>query len=132
MTGSILIVDDTQQTKKLLEKIVSHLCPNHEVVTADHGKAALEYLATHTPLLVFTDLEMPQINGYDLIAAMQANPEHAEIPVVVISAHADYSNDSRVVRELEDRNLPPCPVMGKPLNIEHLKTILHQHLGVAV
>ncbi len=132
MSQIILIVEDTLQTKNLMQKIVGHLCPEHTVVSVDNGGAALTYMSQHKPCLVFTDLEMPGLSGYELITMMNDNSNNRDIPVVVVTAHADRLNDSRVVRQLTDRGLPACPVVGKPLDIGSLKEVIVQVLGVGV
>lgn len=132
MSNLILIVEDTLQTKNLLHKIISHLCPHHDVMTVDNGGAALTFMQQHRPDVVFTDLEMPGLSGYELIELMQSNATTHDIPVVIVSSHADRLNDTRIIRQLTDRGLAPCPVVGKPLDIGSLKIVIGDVLGAAV
>jgi CheY-like chemotaxis protein len=60
----------------------------YEVITAIDGEAALDYLteAKRLPDFIFTDLEMPNMNGFDFIAAMRRSPVLEQIPTVVVSS----------------------------------------------
>lgn len=125
MPNTILIVEDTTQTKNLLLKIVSHLCPDFEVIALGDGMAALDYFASNpAPMLVLTDLEMPEMTGYDLIRTMQADDVLKSVPVVVVTSHADRVGDIRITREMEEQGLPRCPIVGKPLDIARLRETL--------
>jgi CheY-like chemotaxis protein len=55
------------------------------VDSATNGVEAMEHLATRLPVVIITDLEMPKMSGLELIAALQARPETAGIPVVVLA-----------------------------------------------
>ena len=82
----VLCVDDSVMMRRTYEKRLASL--NYEVVTAEDGEAALDYLAeaTRPPDFVFTDLEMPNMNGFDFIANMRRLPSMAEVPTVVVSS----------------------------------------------
>jgi chemosensory pili system protein ChpA (sensor histidine kinase/response regulator) len=82
----VLCVDDSVMMRRTYEKRLSSL--NYDVVTAEDGEAALDYLAeaTRPPDFVFTDLEMPNMNGFDFIANMRRLPVMADVPTVVVSS----------------------------------------------
>jgi CheY-like chemotaxis protein len=60
----------------------------YDVVTAVDGEEALDYLsdATRLPDFIFTDLEMPNMNGFDFIANLRRAPVLEDIPAVVVSS----------------------------------------------
>jgi CheY-like chemotaxis protein len=72
--------------RRTYEKRLSSL--NYDVVTAEDGEAALDYLAeaVRPPDFIFTDLEMPNMNGFDFIANMRRLPVMADVPTVVVSS----------------------------------------------
>ncbi|MBA3843025.1 MAG: hybrid sensor histidine kinase/response regulator [Actinobacteria bacterium] len=86
----ILVVDDESSMRFLIRMIFE--AEGFEVVEAHHGTAALERLKeTPRPDLVVTDLMMPVMGGRELIERLRANPETAEIPILVVSANANIT-----------------------------------------
>ncbi len=83
--GRILVVDDNPD---LREHVTRLLAPTWEVVTATDGADALR-LATDTTFdLVLTDVMMPRLDGYGLVAALRADPRTRSVPIVLLSARA--------------------------------------------
>jgi CheY-like chemotaxis protein len=80
----ILLVDDESNMRFVLRVILES--EGYEVVVAQHGAAALEALRRSGADLVLTDLMMPVMNGRELVERLRADPETAEIPIVVVSA----------------------------------------------
>ncbi|NJD05157.1 MAG: sigma-54-dependent Fis family transcriptional regulator [Methylococcaceae bacterium] len=78
----VLVVDDEPNGRRPLELLLQDL--GCEVACAEHGRQALERLAQQPADLVITDLNMPQMNGLELLAALRA--EHNDVPVVVVTA----------------------------------------------
>lgn len=81
--AKILIVDDRQDTRLLLKKLVQE----HEVVEAENGKQALEALAKEKIDLVLLDWEMPEMNGMETFDQIKKTPLHP--PVIMITGHED-------------------------------------------
>jgi CheY-like chemotaxis protein len=70
----------------------------YSVEAATNGAEALEMLATLTPALIITDLQMPKMNGRQLIDTIKARPAMANIPVAVLStkkSNAEFNADNR-------------------------------------
>jgi signal transduction histidine kinase/DNA-binding response OmpR family regulator/anti-sigma regulatory factor (Ser/Thr protein kinase) len=83
--GRILLVDDNAD---LRDHVARLLRPNWDVTTAVDGRAALE-LAERQPFdLVLTDVMMPRLDGFGLIAALRADERTRDVPIVVLSALA--------------------------------------------
>jgi chemosensory pili system protein ChpA (sensor histidine kinase/response regulator) len=82
----VLFVDDSLSVRKVAERML--LSIGVEVVTAIDGQDALDKLRTMPFSLVFTDLEMPRVHGYELIREMQYLPASSAIPVVVVSSRS--------------------------------------------
>ena len=83
MSPAALVVDDSM----LIRHTVCRFLEAHgfAVDSATNGEEALEKLATRLPAVIITDLEMPRMSGLELISALQARPETAAIPVVVLA-----------------------------------------------
>jgi CheY-like chemotaxis protein len=82
----ILLVEDDPLWMRVLERRLINA--GHVVICAANGRAALRRLALSAvlPDLVLTDLCMPEATGYDLCAALRADPRGATLPIVVMSS----------------------------------------------
>jgi CheY-like chemotaxis protein len=79
----ILIVDDDADFRFGLRAALE--LKGYQVDEAAHGEEALAILSTKPPLLVLLDLQMPVMNGRELLQRMRATPELEDLPVVIIS-----------------------------------------------
>ncbi len=84
-TRSILVADDDPGTLVLHAQVIADLLPGYEILQARDGHQALDLIQAHLPDLVLLDLMMPEMNGFAVLEAMQANSATSEIPVVVIT-----------------------------------------------
>ncbi|MFC0508566.1 SpoIIE family protein phosphatase [Micromonospora costi] len=83
--GRILVVDDNAD---LREHVVRLLSPTWEVVTAADGLEALRLAVAGSFDLVLTDVMMPRLDGFGLVAALRADPRTRYVPIVLLSARA--------------------------------------------
>ena len=84
MSHRILVVDDVAMNVKLLADLLS--VKGYETVTAASGAEALTRLAADRPDMVLLDVMMPGMSGYEVCAAIRADPAHAMLPVVLVTA----------------------------------------------
>jgi len=89
MTARILIVDDERDNRELLAIILDH--EGFIVVTAASGAEALEIVAKQPPDLILVDIMMPDMDGYEVTAAIKSDPATKHVLVVMISALDDCS-----------------------------------------
>ncbi|GAA4338233.1 hypothetical protein GCM10023165_16770 [Variovorax defluvii] len=82
--ATILIVDDTPLNIKLLADLLS--ARGYRTVAASSGEEALRKLSEEAPDLVLLDVMMPGMSGYEVCAAIRADPTHAMLPVVLVTA----------------------------------------------
>ena len=82
--SKILVVDDTAMNVKLLADLLA--VKGYAVVTATSGAQALAVLEAERPDLVLLDVMMPGMSGYEVCTAIRANPAHAMLPVVLVTA----------------------------------------------
>jgi CheY-like chemotaxis protein len=79
----ILLVDDNIFIKKLLTKVLE---AKYHICTAANGLEALALIHQGVkPELILTDIEMPQMNGYELIKAIRENGLYRQIPICILS-----------------------------------------------
>ena len=84
MSAHILVVDDAPKNVKLLADVLA--MRGYRISTAASGEEALAAIAADAPDLVLLDVMMPGINGYEVCRAIRADPAHAVLPVVLVTA----------------------------------------------
>ncbi len=122
----VLCVDDSVMMRRTYEKRLGSL--GYNVITAVDGEDALDYLsqAPRAPDFIFTDLEMPKMNGFDFIANLRRVPQFAHIPTVVVS-----SRDADKHRAEADR-VGATGFMAKGSNsAEGMQAMIDRHLHQA-
>ena len=78
------MVDDDEEQRALVKAILG--AQGWVVREAANGRLALDSLEAKAPNIMILDLMMPEMDGFQVVAALQANPEWRDIPVVVVSA----------------------------------------------
>ncbi|HBG48630.1 MAG TPA: two-component system response regulator [Cyanobacteria bacterium UBA9971] len=109
---TILIVEDNPINLKLLRDILNF--QKFEVLEAVDGKSALELVEKNYNKidLILMDLQLPDINGLEVIKNIKADAESKDIPIIVVSAHA-MESDMKKCREAG------CiDYITKPINIQ--------------
>lgn len=94
--ASVLVVDDNEMNVELLENMLERY--NYEVYTALDGYRALQLIEENEPDIVLLDINMPQMNGFEVCRQIKQREASADIPVIFISA-LDQIND--VVKAFE-------------------------------
>lgn len=93
--GSLLVVEDNRVNRLLLGRALEQL--GHAVTFAEHGRAALDVLRQRDVDLVLLDIEMPEMNGYEVLAAMAADAHLREVPVVMMSSVEEVDSVARCI-----------------------------------
>lgn len=93
----IVIVDDEVHIRTLIEQTLEELEDDHDIqiATAANGAEGLALIERERPCLVFLDVMMPVMNGYDVCAAVVANPELAGTAVILLTAKGQESDRTR-------------------------------------
>lgn len=81
---TVLVVEDDDTTRELMREILAR--EKWIVLEASNGRMALDVIAKSVPSLILLDLMMPGMDGFELTAALQAQPEWASIPIIVLTA----------------------------------------------
>ena len=79
---TILVVDDDPTNLRFLNEILKE---DYQPRIAPSGARALEYLRNKTPDLILLDVEMPEMDGYEVIRAIKGNPQLKDIPVIFLT-----------------------------------------------
>ncbi|HEX2297376.1 MAG TPA: ATP-binding protein, partial [Pseudonocardiaceae bacterium] len=83
--ATVLIVEDNADLRAFLTTLLASC---YTVIGTADGRAALTAIARHRPDLVLTEVTMPELDGFELLAALRGDPQTAAIPVILLSARA--------------------------------------------
>lgn len=89
LPGRLLAVDDSALNRTLLSRELMAL--GHEVEGAENGRVALEMLSSKAYDLMLLDLEMPEMDGHEVLDKLRQDDMLRDLPVIVISSHEDVS-----------------------------------------
>jgi CheY-like chemotaxis protein len=92
---SVLIVDDSADTREMYECALAYA--GFLVHQADNGADALSRAAEAQPDVIVTDLSIPRMDGFELLARIQTHPRTERIPVIVLSGRADADASERAI-----------------------------------
>ncbi len=106
--GHLVVVDDNRVNRLLLIHGLEQ--EGHEVAWAENGRQALDMLTSKPYDLVLLDIEMPELNGFQVLEALLANPDLRDMPVIMTSASDELD---RVVKCIE---MGAVDFLTKPLN----------------
>jgi DNA-binding response OmpR family regulator len=117
---TVLVVEDQEPFREFLEITLSNL--GFEVVTAITGKVAIARAKEHKPDLVFLDVMLPDMDGYQICNALRDDPEMSMTPIIFISALGTQKHIDKAM------SVGATDYMVKPLGMEDIKDIVSQHL----
>lgn len=81
---SVMVIDDSKSVRRSFESQLD--VPGIELRTAENGYEALIKLNEYEPDLIFTDIMMPRLDGYQTCAIIKQNPRFVKVPVVMLSS----------------------------------------------
>ncbi|WP_329958693.1 twitching motility response regulator PilG [Psychrobacter sp. I-STPA10] len=80
----VMVIDDSKTIRRTAESLLQK--EGCEVVTAVDGFDALAKIADTNPAIIFVDIMMPRLDGYQTCALIKNNPEYANTPVIMLSS----------------------------------------------
>ena len=112
--SKILVVDDN---KKILYSFRTFLEKEGYInISAEHGTAALDVISSEKPALVFLDISLPDINGFDILR--QIKQKVPSLPVIIVSGLNSEENISQA------RSLGASDFLEKPISLLRIREIL--------
>jgi two-component system, chemotaxis family, chemotaxis protein CheY len=112
----ILIVDDSAGIRKILQRVIRQAeVPIGNMFEAGDGTQALEMLKTQSVGLILSDINMPNMNGLELLSRIKADEALKHIPVVMVSTEGSQA------KVLEAVQLGAAGYVRKPFNAEQIK-----------
>lgn len=115
----VLIIDDNVDAALLLSMVVSAY--GHEAVVANCGSDGLQLAQRFCPDIVFLDLGMPEMSGYDVALALRQMPALAHVYIAAVTGWNDTSTRAQVISAGFDLHLT------KPAPVESILDVLVHH-----
>ena len=114
----MLVVDDYEKMRRRLCAILERL--GIRVSEANNGVEALKVLGSERFDAIFTDIVMPEMDGFELCEEIRKSSALQDMPIVVISTHHDSNYIIKALRHGADDFIP------KPIDPETMKRVLHR------
>jgi two-component system chemotaxis response regulator CheY len=118
-----MAVDDSKTMRDMVSFTLKEV--GFEVIDAEDGKQALEKLKTTKVDAIITDLNMPNMNGYELIRALRADPLYKMAPILMLTTEGDDA------KKQEGKNAGATGWIVKPFNPEKLVQVVKKVCGEA-
>jgi CheY-like chemotaxis protein len=118
MSRLVLIVEDDPDQRRFLERMIA--ASGWRVATAPDGEAGLTAVREHRPDAIVLDVMMPRLNGFQTCRRLKSDPETRGIPVVVVTAK-DQPTD-----EFWAREVGADAFLAKPVDLRNLLDLLQR------
>lgn len=115
----ILVVDDSATIRRSAETMLAN--EGFRVVTAENGFEALSKITRHRPNLIFVDIMMPRLDGYQTTAIIKNNAEFRDTPVIMLTSKDGLFDKAR------GRVVGSDLYLTKPFTREELLSAVKQH-----
>jgi CheY-like chemotaxis protein len=83
----ILVVDDSDDTREMMTKLLE--LESFTVVTAEDGCVGLDRAEVERPDIIITDINMPNLNGIEMIKRLRNQPQFSKVPIMAITAYGN-------------------------------------------
>ena len=120
---TLLYIEDNVSNVQVVQTVVARLRPHWRFLSARSGQNGLQQAREHSPEAILLDLQLPGMNGDEVLAALRADPGTARVPVLVLSADATTHSRERLLA------LGANDYLSKPFGVgdllKRLDTLLH-------
>jgi PAS domain S-box-containing protein len=121
---TILIAEDNPANMFLAKTILSKMLPNTRILEAENGIKAVEICKKTRPDLIFMDVQMPEMNGYEATTAIRRIPGTGDIPIIALTAGNVKGERERCIEAGMNE------FVGKPFVQERIKEVCEKFLGI--
>jgi two-component system chemotaxis response regulator CheY len=116
MPLDVMIVDDSAAIRKILQRVLIQAdVPLGKVLEAGDGTEALESLKSHKVGLILSDINMPNMDGLQLLGALKAQESTKHVPVIMVTTEGSSN------KVMEAVNLGAAGYVRKPFTAEQIK-----------
>jgi DNA-binding NtrC family response regulator len=118
---NILVIDDNLMILALVSSCLSLMLKDYTILTAEDGQIGIATMESHQVSLILTDLEMPKMDGYQVINYAKKN--HPDVPLIVMTGSWSFDLNLLVSR------MGAVHCIEKPLHLGELAQIVTEALG---
>ena len=118
----VLIIDDNGINLRTAKEALDDY---YEVITVNSCKMALRYLEQHTPDIILLDIQMPEIDGFETMAAIRSLPQTEDTPIIFLTAQNNIDDE---IRGLE---LGAVDYIHKPFQPQIMRMRIRTQLALA-
>ena len=112
---SIVMVDDNDDCRFVLKKLIQKVCPSESVLEFSDGQSGFEYISNHPDIkLIISDIKMPKMDGIQLASELRSSG--ITIPIVLITAHQHIDVTSKDDYQVDD-------ILPKPFGLQEIKEL---------
>ncbi|MCG2722977.1 MAG: response regulator [Thermodesulfovibrionales bacterium] len=112
MPQKILIVEDNENNRRLVREVLVYY--GYETIEAGNGEEGIKIAKEHKPDLIFMDIQMPVMNGYEAIKSLKNDPDTKHIKIVALTSFAMLGDREKSLEAGAD------DYMAKPINTREL------------
>lgn len=117
----VLIVDDSETIRRTAEALLKK--EGYSVGVAEDGFQAFSAIVDFNPDIIFLDVMMPRLDGYQVCSVIKNNPEYEHIPVIMLSSKDNVFDKAR------GRVSGSESFMSKPFSKEELSNAIKSHIS---
>jgi two-component system chemotaxis response regulator CheY len=118
MAKLALTVDDSKTMREMVSFTLKSA--GYDVIEAEDGKQALDVLGAKTADVIITDLNMPNMNGLELIRALRAHPKYKMTPILMLTTEGDST------KKVEGKDAGATGWIVKPFQPEKLVAVVEK------
>jgi len=120
---SVLIVEDSATTRAMIKAVIEDMGDDFITLEAGTGFEALKLLPQERFDLIITDINMPDVNGLELINFIKSNPNYQHIPIIIVTTERSNADRERGLA------LGAGAYVTKPFKAEELQEVIAKALN---
>lgn len=117
----ILIVEDNPMNMELIMDLLELY--GYDVTKAEDGMKALERLAVKKFDIILLDMQLPKMDGLEVLDRIKKNPATADVPVIAVTAHAMKGSEEHFIE------MGCVDYVSKPIDIHKFRSLIDKYLG---
>lgn len=120
---SVLVVEDSATTRAMIKAVIEDMGDDFTTLEASTGFEALKMLPRESLDLIITDINMPDVNGLELINFVKSNPNYKHIPIMIVTTERSREDQERGLA------LGASAYVTKPFRAEELQEVITKILN---
>ena len=124
MPSKILVVEDSPTTRAMIISAIEEVAGGLEIFESKNGFEALKLLPHHSFDLIITDINMPDINGLELVSFVKRNQAYKHIPLIIITTEGSERDREKGI------SLGANEYLVKPFNPEMLQNVVKKYIKI--